>query len=227
MIRKILTRLRRLKYKRAIAPESIEKRFSNIYSYNLWFQNGKSRSGSGSTLEATSQTRVWLEKKLNQLRAKNLTDIGCGDFYWMKEVNLPCNYIGLDIVSEIIELNKSKYEDANHLFKKHNAVIDHLPDDVDVILCREVLFHLSFSDGIQMIKNILDSNARYLIITSSQNVQENKNIRTGEFRNLNLELAPFNFPESLETVQDSQTVSNDRFLNIWSIEDLRNISLGE
>jgi len=227
MLKKIINRIKRIKYKTAIAPKSIEKRFSNIYSFNLWFKNGQSRSGSGSTLEATSRIRSWLEQILSDLKANNLTDVGCGDFYWMKEVNLPCEYIGLDIVSEIIELNRSSYEDVNLIFKKHNAVIDELPKEADVVLCREVLFHLSFEDGIKMIKNIFESNARFLIITSSNNTIENKNIRTGEFRNLNLKLPPFNFPKSIEAVQDSQTVSNDRYLNLWDINELRNISFGE
>jgi hypothetical protein len=47
---------------------------------------------------------------LTKVNAYNIVDLGCGDFYWMKEVDLPCKYIGLDIVQEVIEENKEMYE---------------------------------------------------------------------------------------------------------------------
>ena len=64
----------------------------------------------------------------------------------MKEVDLPCNYIGLDIVKEVIEENRQQYADEGIKFDHHNAVEDKLPETSDIVLCREVLFHLSFED---------------------------------------------------------------------------------
>lgn len=219
IINRIFGRIRHLKHKKAIAAESIEDRFSNIYTHKLWFRNKQSRSGAGSTLEATTQLRSFLPKFLKECKAKNIMDLGCGDFHWMKEVKLPCNYIGLDIVRSVIEENKNKYADDNHHFYHHNAVEDPLPEGADVILCREVLFHLSFEDGIQVIKNILKSGARYLLVTTSDTVQENKDIRTGRFRNINIQLSPYLFPVYASRVEDN-AISQDRIMGIWKIEDL-------
>ncbi|MBV6652950.1 MAG: hypothetical protein KI786_04295 [Mameliella sp.] len=53
-----------------------------------------------------------------------LIDMGCGDFFWIKEVILPCQYIGRDIVASIIEENNRKYRNEKRVFQHHNAVSD-------------------------------------------------------------------------------------------------------
>jgi hypothetical protein len=86
---------------------------------------------------------------------------------------------------------------------------------------REVLFHLSFEDGIEVIKNVLQSNARYLLVTTSDNVQQNIDIKTGEFRNIGLTLPPYNFPKSIDKIRDSSTVSKHRYIGLWDISRIR------
>ena len=47
---------------------------------------------------------------LNQLDAKSMLDIPCGDFHWMKEIELPLDhYMGADIVKPLIEENQNRY----------------------------------------------------------------------------------------------------------------------
>lgn len=222
LVKSLINRINYYKYQRAISSDSVEDRFTNIYKKNLWFGNKQSKSGSGSTLEATHSLRYFLPKFLKKVAGKNLTDLGCGDFYWMKEVNLPCKYIGLDVVAPIIEENNQKYSDDSHYFYHHNAVEDPLPKASDIILCREVLFHLSFKDGLKLIKNVLRSEARYLLITTSEDIEENLDIRTGQFRNINLKLPPYSFPPYLSREFDS-AISKDRILGIWEISQLREV----
>ena len=219
-ITRLIHRVRHQKYQKAISADSIEDRFTNIYNKNLWFANKQSKSGSGSRLEAKQYLSEFLLNFLIETKAKNLTDLGCGDFYWMKEVPLPCRYIGLDVVAPIIEENQQKYADDRHQFYHYNAVEDPIPDETDVILCREVLFHLSIEDGIKLIKNILESRVRYFLVTTSDTVQENKDIRTGQFRNINLQLTPYFFPPYVNKVNDD-AVSADRILGIWEVSKLR------
>jgi hypothetical protein len=44
---------------------------------------------------------------LHDLGAQSLLDAGCGDFNWMRTVDLPgIKYIGVDVVSDLIERNR-------------------------------------------------------------------------------------------------------------------------
>lgn len=222
MFNKLKKIIRRLKYKKALASDSIENRFSNIYKYKLWFSNKESESGAGSTLKATENVREILPRLLSEINAKNLVDIGCGDFYWMKEVQLPCDYMGIDIVRSIIDKNTKLYSNANIKFVQGNMVDGSLPEEADVVLCREVIFHLSYSDSTKLIDNVVKSNARYLIVTSDTAVKENKDIRTGDYRGLNLNLPPYKFPEAKAIIEDSG-VSSTRYLGLWEIKSLRSL----
>jgi hypothetical protein len=221
MLGKLRSVLHRLKYKRAISAATLEGRFSNIYQYNLWFGNSESRSGAGSTLEATENLRIQLPAILEKYDAKNLVDVGCGDFNWMKEVKLPCRYVGLDIVPQIVQSNQEKFGNESVEFVTANAVVDPLPTGADIVLCREVLFHLSFDDGRNLLRNVIASGARYFIATNDLHVEKNKNIKSGAFRNLNLKLPPYFFPESVDQIMDNH-VSKSRVLSIWRVTDLTN-----
>lgn len=214
--------IRRLKYKKALASTSIESRFSNIYKYKLWFSNRESESGAGSTLRATQHIREELPTLLKEVRAKNLVDIGCGDFYWMKEVHLPCDYVGIDIVKSVVERNISLYAKSDVKFIHGDMIEEPIPLEADVILCREVIFHLSYNDGLKLINNISSSNARYFIVTSDSAVLKNKDIRTGAYRSLNLNLPPYKFPPATIKIEDSG-VSISRYLGVWEIKTLRNL----
>lgn len=224
MIKKIINRLNsiryHIKYQKAIAGKSVEERFTNIYKENIWFRNKESKSGAGSTLAATVHLRKMLPTLLAQVNATLLVDIGCGDFYWMKEVNLPCPYLGLDIVKSLIEENRERYGNEKREFRHFNGVQQALPNGSDFVLCREVLFHLSFKDGQKVIQHILDSEARYFMTTTNEETRQNKDIESGQFRGINLLLPPYNFPPYEQKVEDN-AVSADRVLGLWKVEDLR------
>lgn len=220
MIDKVRYRLRRLRYLRAISGETIESRFTQIYQKNLWFRNRESKSGAGSTLQATENVRSQLPLLLKKLGAENLVDLGCGDFNWMKQIDLPCHYIGLDIVPMVVEENTKQYGGETREFRQHDAISDPLPPESDAILCREVLFHLSFSDTEKVMQNILKSSARYLIATTCQALKENHDIRTGDFRNINLMLPPFCLPTPMDSVQDD-AVNKDTVLAVWALAPMR------
>jgi hypothetical protein len=61
----------------------------------------KHRPGSGSD-EITAGTRSVLGKVLRGLGVDSMLDIGCGDWNWMKLLNLSrVKYTGIDIVEEV------------------------------------------------------------------------------------------------------------------------------
>src|SRR5437868_5072453 len=83
--------------------------FSDIYYRNVWGDE-ESVSGPGSGVKRASAFREELAELLKQLQVTTLLDAGCGDYNWMKELNLgSMQYIGVDVVPELITINQQKY----------------------------------------------------------------------------------------------------------------------
>lgn len=210
--------------------------FGYIYRRGVWL-NGKkdgALSGLGSNTEATLHLNEALSDTLSSLDITSLLDLGCGDFTWMERVDLGnIYYTGVDIVEPLISENQRRYQSDHRTFLHLDGVIDALPP-ADLILCREVLFHLSFSDGKSLLANIKRSGAKYLIMTSDTATSFNADVDTGDFRNLNLLKRPFNFPgmqrspaiangvpqrRMIKWISDD-VVSPTRGLGLWRIPDL-------
>ena len=198
----------------------LHMRFDRIYSERRWSGGGReTRSGAGSTLAATAELRDRLPGLLKQLDVRSLMDVGCGDFNWMKEIALPVTYLGIDIVGDVISKNIANHSSSSVAFECVDAVTGPLPRGFDVVLCREVLFHLSFRDCLKVLQNIRGSGAKYLLATTNSDVKNDRDIVSGGFRNLNLQEAPFGFPEPIVAISDS-AVSEDRLVGLWRVADI-------
>lgn len=198
--------------------ENNRDRFSAIYATGVW-QNGMTDqplSGRGSSLEATAPLRNNLQITLDGLGARTLLDIGCGDLTWINELQLRQDYIGIDIVPEVIEQNRAKAPTSE--FHCLDATVDNLPA-ADTVLCREVLFHLSFSDGRKLIENISSKPRKWLICTTDSETLVNADIESGDFRVLNLRKAPYRFGEPAAIIADNGLVEG-RVLGVWDISGL-------
>lgn len=203
-----------------LQAETRADRFSKIYETGVWrHDRDVPGSGDGSTLEATRSLRENLPRLLVELKAKRLLDIGCGDFTWMQQVELPCDYVGVDVVPSLIEQNQRQYGTERLRFGVADAVVDELPD-ADVVLIREVLFHLSLKDGIAALWNILTKPRRHIVLTQDRDTYFNSDIETGDFRLLNLERAPFRLPKPDLELADSD-FKDGRVLGVWCAEQVR------
>jgi SAM-dependent methyltransferase len=195
--------------------------FSYIYDRGLW-RNGESHgslSGVGSELQATDGLRSELSALLASLPARSILDVGCGDFTWMQHVDLfEMKYVGVDIVPTVMEANKKAFSSTSREFILLDAVTDRLPT-CDVVLCREVLFHLSFADGQRLLENIRMSGALHVLLTSDTGTAFNADIKTGDFRILNLQKRPYRLPPPKAWIPDG-AVSPTRGLALWRCEDL-------
>jgi len=199
---------------------SLEVIFKHIYDTHFW--GGISRSGAGSDLEQTKVIRKELPKLLKELNVMTMLDISCGDFYWMKEINLDfIQYIGVDIVKDIIEINKKKYSNPNKKFIKLDITKDSIPK-VDFILCRYLLQHLSQENIWKAINNIKKSKSKYLLTTVATRTKENVDINDGAYRPLNLLMPPFSFPEPQKMIDEKCTIPQckDMMLFLWKISEL-------
>jgi hypothetical protein len=118
-----------------------------------------------------------------------MMDIPCGDFNWMKEVDLSgVDYVGADIVEKLIESNNIKY--TNKSFTVLNIVEDALPK-VDLVFVRDCLGHLSNVNVLKALENIKKSGSKYLLATSFTKWDKNPDITDGGWKCINLMIAPF------------------------------------
>lgn len=198
--------------------EEPSDRFRSIYESGAWVMSSSQHSSSGTGSEAASTASLVTElpEMLDTLGCQTMVDVGCGDWNWMREMRLPPHYVGVDIVEDVIDTNR-KFEREGVRFHVANAIEDPLPD-ADVALCREMLFHLSFQDGLAVLANIRKS-ARWLIATTDPDIWFNSDIRTGDFRRLNLQRRPYYLPPPAFTIGDG-AISSHRALGIWATEDL-------
>jgi SAM-dependent methyltransferase len=199
-----------------ITSLSTKDKFTEIYRNNLW-NNEESRSGGGSTVSRTSKIRNQLPELLRAKGIGSICDAGCGDFNWMKHVDLrQIEYIGVDIVGEMIAANNRNYGSSDKCFLERDIIRDVLPM-TDLILCREVLHHLSFEDICSATINFKKC-AKYLIATSNPYMIENVDIVTAVgCRDLNFLKPPFNFPPPIQTLEENLS---GKCLAMWSLNDI-------
>ena len=207
-----------------VKPRShMESTFTPLYNENRW-GDSESVSGPGSTLERTTKLRRELPLLLEEIGARTLLDAPCGDFNWMKETALGLErYIGVDIVTDLVTQNRSLYGNDRTQFLLLDLTRDKLPC-VDVILCRDCFVHFSYRHIVAAIKNFKRSRSTYLLTNTYPGWQKNENIRTGDFRHLNLMLSPFNFPPSLRRINEKLPEEQEQFfgktLELWKLKDL-------
>lgn len=200
------------------------KAFTYIYKTNHW-KDSESFSGPGSTMQSTKILRTLFPAIISALEIHILFDAGCGDFNWMKSLNLNLDlYIGADIVEELIDKNQVSYGNNTRCFLRLDITKDYLPQ-VDAIFCRDCLAHLSYADIMNALRNFKKSGITYLIASSFPKTVENKSdIRTGDYRPVNLQAAPFNFPEPIMSFEELSAEPamkrQGKRLCVWRIDDL-------
>ena len=203
---------------------SSEKIFNNIWKNNYWGSE-ESLSGPGSTLDYTKELRKKLPIIIEKYKIKKILDAPCGDLHWMQHINFneDVEYIGGDIVNDIIEINKNKNINLlKYSFHRMDITSDLFPK-CDLWLCRAVFYHLSNHDIYRALKQFIDSNIKYILTTNhlTDDTHVNIDILTGDWRILNLKMYPFDFPnESIEEFDDYIYPHPPASLVLWSREQI-------
>jgi SAM-dependent methyltransferase/predicted O-methyltransferase YrrM len=207
-----------------LRPDAPEAVFERIFNDNSWGER-ESRSGPGSSLAQTATLRRELPALLAKVGAHSVLDAPCGDWNWMRHVDLgPLKYVGADIVPRLVAENRARWGSPHRRFLVLDITADTLPQ-VDVIICRDALVHLSFDDAARAVANFCRSRSTYLLTTTFPNHRPNAPAATGEWRPLNLELGPFFFPAPIAVLNEDCTEGDgtyaDKSLGLWLLEDLR------
>jgi hypothetical protein len=202
------------------SPKAI---FTDIYKRNTW-GSPDSISGPGSNMQQTATIILELPKIIAEFEVKSILDLPCGDFFWMRTVDIgKVTYTGGDIVEELIINNNMKFTNPERQFIILDILKDQLPT-VDLIFCRDCLVHLSLRDIQRALNNFKASNSKYLITTTFTRSDKFMDIATGQWRPINLQLFPFNFPKPIKIINENCTWGNgafsDKCLGIWKVSDL-------
>jgi len=200
-----------------------ERVFTEIHDRNVW-RGTESISGPGSDRAATAELRRALPALLAELGVRTLLDAPCGDFHWMGETPLDLErYVGIDIVAAVVAANQERYGAPSRTFLRLDLLSDPLPR-ADLILCRDALVHFSARDVERALAAFRRSGATWLLATTFPGLAENRDIVTGEWRPIRLDLAPFHLPPPLRLLNEGYRGEDGRYadksLGLWRLADL-------
>ncbi|WP_295389133.1 class I SAM-dependent methyltransferase [uncultured Thiodictyon sp.] len=218
----------RAKLSYLIKRGNAEAIFTEIFTRNHW-SNDESVSGDGSTLAYTENIRTELPILLGKLSVKKIFDAPCGDFRWMRCVLDNCkgiSYIGGDIVKPLIEGHNSKFRNISTEFIHIDLINGRFPP-ADLMICRDCLFHFSFRDTRSVLQNFLESEIPFLLTTTHLKngaMVRNHDIKTGEFRRIDLFAEPYFFPENTVCrINDGRGPDYERAMCLWTREQIATV----
>jgi hypothetical protein len=204
-------------YQDMLLEADAKTRFDRIYTRRLWSRITRSKrtaSGNGSTTRVTATFRRELVRFLNANGPGVLFDAPCGDLHYMRRVKLPAGwtYVGGDIAPSLVHDLQRKFPERD--FIEFDITHDRFPA-CDVWLCRHCLFHLSFDDIWRTLANFAHSSCDLALITNQMNVARNTDIVTGDYRPLDLTLAPFNLPTPIIMLDDFSDPKHPTVACVW------------
>lgn len=217
----------KLYYPTGISQKESDSIYENVWRLDFYnrlnlYKNGmESIAGYGTTKSSLRIIVNSLPSIFKKYNIRTFLDAACADYYSMKDVNFNgIHYIGIDMIDEQIKMNKEKYKNVD--FRTINMMTDIIPS-VDLVFSRDTMIHMSSTNIFRFLKNCINSNCQYLMATTFPELKEN--IELGGqlgWRNLNLEISPYNFP-SIEVISEKYDINPEKCMGIWKFSDINKI----
>jgi hypothetical protein len=202
----------------------------HTYYYNLAVKSGNPPCGEGSKKENVVQagTIDFIKDIISRYNIKSIADCPCGLyenwFYLIDAPSIGVKYMGFDINDDAILRNQESYPELE--FSSFNMVTQILPA-VDLIICRDCLFHMPNSFVIETLKNFKSSGSLYLLSTTQTWLEANYELNSEELKNeagnkpINLSIAPFSLGSPIELHDENVPgcfhCSRIRSLGLWKL----------
>ena len=203
-----------------------KKVFTSIYKSHHWVQDEDilpseniSVSGHGSNIN--TEQFINLKKNFNDFihdyKIESILDMPCGDFLWMKEIlkDKKINYLGIDIVRELIEKNNKKFQNNDINFENHDIVKYSPRKSFDLIIIRDLFIHIDNSDILEILNKIKNIDFKFIALNSYDN-KINTNVIIGKHRKINLLNHPFNLKKPFYLFKDYE---NDKYIFFYKKND--------
>lgn len=181
----------------------------------------ESLSGPGSHISNTIEVVNLLNRFIPENNISSILDIGCGDWNWFKKVDTKSSkYEGWDACEIMISDNNKYYGCSNVSFFVKDIIKENYPE-VDLIICRDVLFHMT-PDLSMLIINKSKKSSRYFLCTSFNDVKDNIPHKSGwGFYKINTNIKPFSLNDYL-IISEKESKNNhsgySRYINIYQFK---------
>lgn len=199
--------------------KSTEAVFTKIAEDRLWGCE-ETPSGPGSSAASTAAIVEALPGWFRDYQIHSVSDLGCGDFNWMKAVDLGgMSYDGYDVVRDLVEQAASTY--GRHGIRFHHADILNvaLPRS-DLFICKDVLIHFPTPMAIELIQRINAAGASFFAANTYPGFpNETRNLDVGQFQCLDLEAPPFCLGEPLQRISVPGTRWKNKLFCLWKFRD--------
>jgi SAM-dependent methyltransferase len=189
--------------------------FRQIYETNLWGFG----SGHGARPHVTKGYRAFIENFIRENSVTTVVDFGCGDWQFSHLIDWAgVDYLGLDVVPELIHQNQERYGNRGIAFALSPDRLADVPC-ADLLLVKHVLQHWP-TRFIQDFMIEVVPRFRFALITNSVDPRDtlNSEIAMGEWRPLDLRLAPYGY--------DVPPVFSFEVPAVWSWRKLRKYPAG-
>jgi len=176
--------------------------FENIYDNQLWNDSNSNipLSGPGSSLQNAKVCSEMLNEFIYDNNCKSVLDLGCGDLTWISKTlffnDNSIKYTGIDIVESLIISHSKTYLEKIFINEDMSTYKDF--EYVDIIIIRDVIFHLRNKDIISIFDNIKNK-FKFLLITSCINQVNTDNFDKWHFSEKNIHIEPFNRSNNFHT----------------------------
>ena len=140
-------------------------------------------------------------------------------FYGLKKLFMKkkIKYLGVDIVEDLIQENKSKYQNENIKFSAGDIVNFEVKEKYDLVIVRDLLIHLDNTDIKKILNNLKKMNVKYLAINNYE-INKNRDVIIGQHRQVNILIEPYNFPKPIFSFND---YAKDKFIYIYDISKIK------
>lgn len=204
--------------KKTKTPWPTKDAMEQIYEKKLW-GTGEADFYSGAGSHDPEITNPYKNALISFLQSFEnplvVCDLGCGDFNIGKDlVKYTKQYIGVDIVENLITYNKENFKNKNLSFQCLNIAVDTFPAG-DCAIVRQVLQHLSNKEIQEVLSKLIDF--KYVILTEhipkgefipNKDIISGQGIRLKKQSGVDVIAPPFNF-QVKEEKQLTSVILND------------------
>lgn len=171
--------------------------FDQIYQERVWDEGGTAPlSGKGSTVKNSLPVLEWIRK----LQPSSVLDIGCGDLTWMNTAiqEHHFSYTGVDVSHQAIIHARKRLDEPSlraATFIRADFTQPAFRAHADLVIVKDVFFHLTDAQIVQALCNLARSTYRHLIVNtddvSYSFVDGTRRMNSAHWAMANLEKAPF------------------------------------
>lgn len=160
-------------------------------------------------------------------------DAPCGSMHWMPSVlsevesklnGRPFRFVGIDVVPFLMDQMSMRFSNhSNWSFRASDITAEPLREPFDLIMSRDVFFHLTF-DKIKCAVNFFSaSGSRYLLATSYKGAENSETsvktvirqeLNEGGYRDVDMNAKPLFLPPPAQVFNE---YSAERIMGLWTL----------